>query len=173
MFQMDRHNQMFFTIWYGVFHAQRHEITYACGGHPPAILLTDATRPSSRIQRLKVPGPAVGAIPEAVFASGLVKVGPFSRLFLFSDGVYELVKPDGTVLSLEEFVQRLDSRSRATASSPDTTIAFAESIQNSKTFADDLSLVEFTFPPVDSGRPDPGLLATEAGTAQPALATVS
>jgi phosphoserine phosphatase RsbU/P len=146
MFQMDRHNQMFFTIWYGVYHVWRRDITYACGGHPPAILFTGATRESSRSHRLKVPGPAVGALPEVTFELGHVRLEPFSQLYLFSDGVYELVKPDGSVMSIDEFVDHLDSRTRPSATNPDTTVDFAESIQRAKAFADDLSLLEFTFP---------------------------
>jgi phosphoserine phosphatase RsbU/P len=155
MFQMDRHNQMFFTIWYGVYHVRRRDITYACGGHPPAILFTGANRESSRSHRLKVSGPAVGALPEVTFELGHVRLEPFSQLYLFSDGVYELVKPDGSVMSVDEFVDHLDSRTRPSVTSPDITIAFAESVQRAKTFADDLSLLEFTFPADTAGTPCP------------------
>ena len=146
MFQMDRHNQMFFTIWYGVYHVWRRDITYACGGHPPAILFSGANRESSHCQRLKVPGPAVGALPDAIFDTGRVQLESFSQLYLFSDGVYELVKPDGTVLSLDEFVDHLNTRTRDPEGGPQTTVAFAETIQRTKTFADDLSLLELRFP---------------------------
>jgi phosphoserine phosphatase RsbU/P len=146
MFQMDRHNQMFFTIWYGVYHVWRRDITYACGGHPPAILFSGTHRESSRSLRLKVPGPAVGALPDATFDTGRVQLEPFSQLYLFSDGVYELVKPDGSVLSLDEFVDHLNTRTRDSQSGPQSTVAFAETIQRTKTFADDLSLLELRFP---------------------------
>jgi phosphoserine phosphatase RsbU/P len=146
MFQMDRHNQMFFTIWYGVYHVWRRDITYACGGHPPAILFSGNNRESSRSLRLKVPGPAVGALPDATFDTGRAQLEPFSQLYLFSDGVYELVKPDGTVLSLDEFVDHLNTRTRDSQSGPQSTVAFAETVQRTKTFADDLSLLELRFP---------------------------
>ncbi len=35
MFQMENHNNMYFTIWYGVYSRSRREIRHACGGHPP------------------------------------------------------------------------------------------------------------------------------------------
>jgi phosphoserine phosphatase RsbU/P len=123
-----------------------HRISNACGGHPPAILFSGANRDSSRSLRLKVPGPAVGALPDATFDTGRVQLEPFSQLYLFSDGVYELVKPDGSVLSLDEFVDHLNTRTRDPAAGPQTTVAFAESIQRTKTFSDDLSLLELTFP---------------------------
>src|SRR6202451_3504010 len=39
VFQMDRHNDMYFTMWYGVYDKQKRRLTYANGGHPPAILM--------------------------------------------------------------------------------------------------------------------------------------
>jgi phosphoserine phosphatase RsbU/P len=146
LFQMDRHNQMFFTIWYGVYEVPGRQITYACGGHPPAILVTGPDRGSARVQCLKVPGPAVGALPDASFPTGTAAIDSWSRLHLFSDGVYELVKPDGSILTLAEFAEHLATRSRSVDNGPDTTIAFAEAIQRAKGFADDLSLLELTFP---------------------------
>src|SRR5581483_6967327 len=38
-FQMDRHNDMYFTIWYGVYDKEHRSLSYANGGHPPAILI--------------------------------------------------------------------------------------------------------------------------------------
>jgi phosphoserine phosphatase RsbU/P len=145
-FQMDRHNQMFFTIWYGVYHPPSRRITYACGGHPPAVLVTGPNRESARIERLKVPGPAVGALPDVQFETGEVILEDYSQVYLFSDGVYELVKLDGTILSLDEFIEHLAARTRLPVHGPDSTIAFAENVQRAKTFADDVSLVEVTFP---------------------------
>jgi phosphoserine phosphatase RsbU/P len=145
-FPMDRHNQMYFTMWYGVYQPTRRELVYGCGGHPPAILFTGPDRATSRLHRLKVPGPAVGALPDATFEVGRVVLDAFSQLYLFSDGVYELVKPNGTVLSLDEFVSHLDSRTRGGETGPDATVAFAETVQQARTFADDVSLLELTFP---------------------------
>jgi sigma-B regulation protein RsbU (phosphoserine phosphatase) len=70
----------------------------------------------------------------------------FSQRYLFSDGMYELTKLEGTILSLDELVEHLALLTQLRASGPDSTIAFAECIQQSKTFTDDLSLVEVTFP---------------------------
>src|SRR5215471_2754055 len=39
VFQMDRHNNLIFTMWYGVFDPVTRQLTYASGGHPPAVLI--------------------------------------------------------------------------------------------------------------------------------------
>ena len=38
-FPMERHNDMFFTAWYGVFHRPTGVLRWSGGGHPPALLL--------------------------------------------------------------------------------------------------------------------------------------
>jgi sigma-B regulation protein RsbU (phosphoserine phosphatase) len=70
----------------------------------------------------------------------------FNQLYLFSDGAYEFVKADGSVLGLDEFAVHLESRTLGGCTSPDTSIHFAETVQRTKSFADDLSLLEIAFP---------------------------
>ncbi|HTN75166.1 MAG TPA: SpoIIE family protein phosphatase, partial [Pirellulaceae bacterium] len=41
-FPMEEHDGRFFTIWYGVYDKRTHQLRYASGGHPPAILLDAA-----------------------------------------------------------------------------------------------------------------------------------
>ena len=50
MFPMARHHEMYFTIWYGVFHAGTRRLRYATGGHPAALLFApgaDAAAPGA------------------------------------------------------------------------------------------------------------------------------
>ena len=39
MFQMDRHDDQYFTMWYGVYDALDRTLTYASAGHHPAYLV--------------------------------------------------------------------------------------------------------------------------------------
>ena len=38
-YPMERHDDLFFTIWYGVYHRPARRLAYASAGHPAAILL--------------------------------------------------------------------------------------------------------------------------------------
>ena len=38
-FPMEKHNNMYFTIWYGVLHRPSRTLRYASAGHPPAVLI--------------------------------------------------------------------------------------------------------------------------------------
>src|SRR5262249_23568628 len=79
-FTMERQNNIFFTIWYGVLELAPRQLAYACGGHPPAVLLAPrATAP----QPLRAPGAIVGGFPEAAYATARVPLAAGSRVYLF------------------------------------------------------------------------------------------
>ena len=62
-FPMERHDEKYFTIWYGVFDRANRSLTYASGGHPAALLLSGPTHEASRPVELGAGGPAVGMFP--------------------------------------------------------------------------------------------------------------
>jgi sigma-B regulation protein RsbU (phosphoserine phosphatase) len=136
-FPMERQHNMFFTIWYGVFSTDTRELSFACGGHPPAVVL-DPVEPSPVL--LSAPGAIIGGFPEAEYSGGKRTLPPGSRLFVFSDGVYELARPDGSTAQLEEFVDQL-STLRAVPTL-DGIVQWAADIRAGAKFEDDVSLVE-------------------------------
>jgi sigma-B regulation protein RsbU (phosphoserine phosphatase) len=136
-FPMERQNNMFFTIWYGVVSTDTRELTFACGGHPPAVVL-DPVAPSPAL--LSVPGAIIGGFPEARYATGRHALTPGSRLFVFSDGVYELARPDGSTAQLEDLVDQLSTLRAAPAL--DEIVNWAAGIRAGAKFEDDVSLVE-------------------------------
>jgi sigma-B regulation protein RsbU (phosphoserine phosphatase) len=140
-FAMERQNNMFFTIWYGVLAADNRELRYACGGHPPAVLLEDA---AAGPRALRAPGAIVGGFPEADYPTESRVLEPGSCLYLFSDGIYELARPDGTTAQLEEFIGQL---ARPGADSKlDEMLAWAGAIRAGAKFEDDVSIVELHVP---------------------------
>jgi phosphoserine phosphatase RsbU/P len=140
-FSMEAQNNMFFTIWYGVLSLDTRELTFACGGHPPAVLVAPG---ASAPQRLCAPGAIVGGFPETSYASGRVPLGPGARLYVFSDGVYELKRPDGSTVSLEAFIAELARP--ASASKLDDILNWAARMGSEAKFEDDVSLLELCLP---------------------------
>ena len=63
---------------------------------------------------LRAPGAIIGGFPEARYEVGRHTLAPGSRLYVFSDGVYELARDSGKTVQLEEFVAEL-GRSPAAA----------------------------------------------------------
>ncbi len=107
LFVMENQNNLYFTMWYGVFSRSTRQLTYASAGHPPAILITGSDRPGAKAQRLRTRGAPIGTFPEGNYPVQHTTLGSFNRLFVFSDGVYEITRPDGSMLSLDEFAARL------------------------------------------------------------------
>jgi serine phosphatase RsbU (regulator of sigma subunit) len=140
-FPMERHNDMYFTAWYGVYSRSTGILKFACGGHPPAVLIA----PDGTANYLTAKGAVVGALPKASYETASVTVLPGSRLYLFSDGTYEIDRPDSTMMTHEEFAKILKEPAVGTASKLDTVVDDVRRQQAKETFADDFSLVEFTF----------------------------
>lgn len=142
-FPMERHNDMYFTAWYGVYTHSERTIRFACGGHPPAILINTMGEPL----QLGAKGPIVGAFPQADYETASAPVPEGSRLYLFSDGVYEIDRPDLPMMGYDDFVRLLcDAGGGAIAA----IVAEIKRQQESDSFVDDFSLVEFNFQAVAS-----------------------
>jgi sigma-B regulation protein RsbU (phosphoserine phosphatase) len=148
-FQMDQQNGLFFTIWYGIYHRPTRRIDYAGGGHPPALLLTGPTPETAKQLELESGGPMVGAVADLEFTTASCQVEAFGLLSLYSDGAFEVERPDGSTWPFGDFVSFMGSVERTPESTGmDGLIKYARELSGSEEFADDLSMVEFLFPGV-------------------------
>jgi len=96
IFQMERHGGMYLTLWYGVHDGRTLE--YASAGHPPALL-----RRGPELVRLQTKNPPIGVLEGRSFAKASAATRPGERLYLFSDGVYEIRDHAGREWALEDF----------------------------------------------------------------------
>lgn len=144
-FPMEMHNDMFFTIWYGVYNKQRSELIYTTGGHPPAILITGETKESAKVYELKTAGMVIGIAPDAEFENDICKVKPFNLFYVFSDGVYEIAKAEGVMMELQEFVNKLAKISMDPDPSLDKIVEYSKQEHENQPFADDFSIVQVVF----------------------------
>lgn len=141
-FPMDRQNGLIFTIWYGVYDAQTRELVYASGGHPPALLYADG---ADQPKRLESTGIIVGVMPRAAFAAERCSVSPGSRLYLFSDGVYEVFQPDGKLMTFDQFSGLLSETVRTGGNRIEAVHNRIAGLRGKDYFDDDYSMVEFIF----------------------------
>jgi serine phosphatase RsbU (regulator of sigma subunit) len=104
MFPMERHNNLFFTMWYGVYDTVDRTINFATAGHHPGYMLApDATEPVP----LGTRNPSVGIAADREVAASRSAVLPGSSLFLFSDGVFEITDREGREWSLSQILSLL------------------------------------------------------------------
>ena len=139
VFPMERHNNLLFTIWYGVFDRNTRRLVYSSGGHPPA-LLTGADH--DFVQQLTTGGCLLGCDPTATFRNESCEVKPEGRLYVFSDGAYEIARPDGTTAQLPDLIQQFKSPAPSGQSKLDELVKWAELTGGQATFKDDLSILE-------------------------------
>ncbi|MFM2095024.1 MAG: hypothetical protein RIS70_2148, partial [Planctomycetota bacterium] len=102
-FAMEKHNNMYFTIWYGVYHVPTRQLRHAAGGHPPALLITTDPATGNRLQTVASPGLMIGAMQDVTYESMSITVEPGAALYILSDGCYEIARPDNSMLDFDEF----------------------------------------------------------------------
>ena len=143
-FQMNENGDDYFTIWYGVYNRLQRELVYACAGHPPAILLSGASTTTS-IKELGSPGIPIGMLPDADFDDNFCKIQPGSNLYLFSDGVYEIIQPDGNIWGLDAFINLLNNHTKSNDGHLDTVLHQIQDLNRNKALDDDFSLLQIKF----------------------------
>lgn len=139
VFQMSRYNQVYFTIWYGVYNTKTRTLTCASGGHPPAVLVVDG-----QPREIETQGPIIGCRPEARFASAQVVIPPQSRLYVFCDGVFEIERPDGSFWSVEGFIDLLRQEAPHGMARVEHILGEVRKVRGGSVFDDDFSLIELT-----------------------------
>jgi hypothetical protein len=98
-FQMSVHDELFFTAWYGVYDRRDRRLEFSSAGHPPPLLRPpDGGAPD----RLVLRNPPIGMRRGLVYKSDARAITPGSKLYLFSDGVFELRTPEGEEWGYEQ-----------------------------------------------------------------------
>ncbi|MDJ0674464.1 MAG: SpoIIE family protein phosphatase [Calothrix sp. MO_167.B42] len=107
VFQMnDDSGDSYFTLWYGVYNKSTKEIVYSCAGHPPALLLTPSVGKIS-VQELSTDNLAIGLLPDMDFEQDSYVLAQDSKLYIFSDGVYEIAQEDNKIWGLKSLIELL------------------------------------------------------------------
>lgn len=144
-FQMHRNNDLFFTIWYGIYDIVDRVLIFAAGGHHPAYLL-----PADNVSWAPLPlltqNPIVGMLPDPEIAAADVEVPAGSTLHLFSDGVFEIVDRDGRQLGLDDILPMLPEVTLGTADDPRRLFDRVRSMARPGQLDDDFSALVFRFP---------------------------
>jgi sigma-B regulation protein RsbU (phosphoserine phosphatase) len=136
---------MFFTIWYGVYKKITRELTYASGGHPPAILFGQTQKGDCQATQLRTPNYIIGGMSNGVYQKNDCLIGERNTLYIFSDGVYEIKKSDGSMWRFDEFANFINSVKTGDQSILDRLYDYAKNLGKSDTFEDDFTIVEVAF----------------------------
>lgn len=155
-FPMETQSDRFFTIWYGVYRKSTRELVYASGGHPPAVLLDDAEAETPTVSQLATGGMIVGMMPDLEYETRRHQVNGLAKLYLFSDGIYEVTTSTGEALPFRDFVGLLVESHAKKPSALDATLSNLRLKTKRESFEDDVSIVEVVF--AGDSREDPSIV---------------
>lgn len=140
-FPMEKNQHMFFSMWYGVYNRQLKNLVYSSGGHPPAFLINER----HQVIELDTDGVLVGAFSDSKFAQETTMMHIPSRLVVYSDGVFELDKPDQTKVTFSEFKEQFETLVKREGQIVEKIESWARGIQGQGKFDDDFSVLEVKF----------------------------
>ena len=139
-FQMDDHDGLFFSLWYGVYDQSSRTLRYASAGHHPAYLAAGAPP-----QPLATRALAIGMAPMATFHAAETTVPAGATLYLFSDGVFEVSMLDGRTGTVRDLLA-LMAEGPSEQTEPDRLYHGMRELTGRRPFEDDFSLVTLNFP---------------------------
>ena len=79
------------------------------------------------------------------FDSQEVAVPAGSRLFVYSDGAFEISRPDGSMWAFEDFLTTLAAAPEGPENRMDKLVSFVRTLAGRDDFSDDFSMVELLF----------------------------
>lgn len=129
---------LFVTVFYGVIDMNSGTLSFANGGHPPALL----RRQDGSIEKLQSTGPVAGVLPAANYRCIDLPFGEGDRLFIYSDGVTEYENRAGEEFGETQLGELLASSSAATAE--ETCLAVSNTLReygNGMPFGDDVTML--------------------------------
>jgi len=139
-FQIGMENSLFFTIWYGVYHVPSKKLLFAAGGAPPACIVRN-----SEVIQLKTGDLLLGASTEFDYQTHEVGMQSGDRLFMFSDGIYEVSRSNGKIYGLQDFMRLLPLQNKTPEEDLDNLITNVLGISMTDQFQDDVCLFEAIF----------------------------
>ncbi len=142
-FQGQQHGQKYFTIWYGVYDAANRLLTWAGGGHHPAVLFV----PSDAEPRvLSSEGLMMGVLRGVTFPVQACQIPVGARLLIFSDGVFEIFCEGRAVWDWHACTGYLATLARRPDSLLDDLVENVYRLRGSPRLEDDFSAIEARFP---------------------------
>jgi len=143
MFEMELHGGLSFSMWYGVYDPKTRRLSFASAGHHPAFLVPpklDGAIP------LETRSPVIGVKKGFAFTTAGLDVPPNSRLYVFSDGVFEFATKEQDVWGLDNFISLLLKPPVAGKTEPQRLSQEIRKLSVNEELEDDVALMVFTFP---------------------------
>lgn len=144
-FPMEEQNNMYFTLWYGVYQKSTRILRHCSGGHPSSLLLIPRPDGTNTVEEIRSPGMIIGIMPESTYTTGTCTIPAGARLVMLCDGTYEIRRKDGSMMEFDEFKAFLAEHG-AKPDAFELVLAWIRSQRGEGPLDDDFSLVRILFP---------------------------
>ena len=153
-FQMDQHAGRFFTMWYAVYEYSTRQLTWSGAGHPGSLYFPAAepgeieNPPKSDAQRMQImdsQNPGVGMFEWEEWEQAVTKIPQGSKMFIYSDGAFEIHMPDGRDWSFQEFQDFMCQPAPPGIAKPDDLVNHVRQLKAGPVLDDDFSIIEVLF----------------------------
>jgi len=141
MFQMEQHNNLYFTIWYGVFNKSSGLLRYSSAGHPPALVFSS----SGQIAELMTPNMVIGGMAGSKYQGASLEIQRPAKMYVLSDGVYEIKQKDDAMWDIEGLKQFLLHPPVESSSEIEKLYQVVQEMRGSKVLDDDFSMLKILF----------------------------
>lgn len=142
LFPMDRHGGLCFSIWYGVFDPATRTMRHASGGQHPAFLAAPGLAAPQPILARNM---LLGAAPDMPFRAAEAAIPPGSRLYLFSDGAFEVQGTDGRQMGLKDVLPLIAAGAAPGPGEADRLLRDIRGLAAAAPFEDDVSIMVVDF----------------------------
>jgi len=128
----------YFTLWVGALHVPTRRLRYACAGHPAVVL----TRQGQPLQQIGAKTWPIGFGIEEVYVSEEISLLPGDRLYMYSDGIYEVFSPEEELWDRKGFEAACQTiHTKPLKKGLQWVVQQAKAWQRQETFSDDVALV--------------------------------
>jgi serine phosphatase RsbU (regulator of sigma subunit) len=142
IFPMEEHNGLMLSLWYFSYHLPSRQLRFCAAGHHPSYLVTpEAPEPAPLWQR----SPVIGMLPFGKWTTGTAEMPPGAKMFVFSDGAFEIVTGDGRQWGLEDLRQIIMQPAIAGLDEPQRLYRAVRAAARLGPLDDDFSMMLVTF----------------------------
>jgi sigma-B regulation protein RsbU (phosphoserine phosphatase) len=138
-FQGPEQGGKLFTIWYGVIDTGESSLSWAGGGHPDAILIENDAEPPVMLPST---GIMIGVLRGQKFEVMTRPLADSAKIFMYSDGVYEVTQSNGKVWSQHELVDFIEQLDHNEGNVMDNILNHVRKLRGASVLEDDFTIVE-------------------------------
>lgn len=141
VFQMTGHNSLFFTMWYIVFNSTSGTLTYAGAGHPPLIIFHE----DGIQEKIYSQNTMIGIDERFEYHSDTYQIRNLTRVYMYTDGAYEVHPKDGKMMSIEDLADYLSRHQHNSSKEFDSLYKSLVDLNDSSDLDDDFTIMKISF----------------------------